>query len=518
MKRLNLYISAFSMLFSLSVLTACDEEENLFGNRDTSEGMYELSVTATGFVPGDASQGGETGNIAVSFENDDAVGLVMVDGEKVTHTRYMYKHLLGKWSGDLTVKNPEAKIFAYYPYDAKLDLSTLNTQGTNASEFFAQLVANFAPQADQSTEENFKKSNLMIGMASLDEAKKSLSITLDPAMALAMVKVDPSQGGTMYLESDLNYTWEVEGVSTENLAPFYTFAENTFVSYVKPETEQTVSTASGRIVVTSIAKGTYQECDMSLVHVLQAGDFYMNDGSIVGKDAALTEEQKAKCIGIVFQTDVNRIGEVEKATLESKGTQPHGLVLSLKNVKNNQALPFSVGKVDVEGITNSGTLQECYEDINGLAHTQAIYSIDPVGNLYPVFTAVKEFNSTYYRPDEKTTEWFLPSIGQFWDALINLGGAPIKETTTGFQDKGDGYFYWRINSNKVFDKINTILGKANSDLLGLGNSYEELWVAGEPVVDAWKNARKVLFNNGDLHFNMADKKEKIYKARPILAF
>lgn len=86
MKRLNLYISAFSMLFSLSVLTACDEEENLFGNRDTSEGMYELSVTATGFVPGDASQGGETGNIAVSFENDDAIGLVMVDGEKVTHT------------------------------------------------------------------------------------------------------------------------------------------------------------------------------------------------------------------------------------------------------------------------------------------------------------------------------------------------------------------------------------------------------------------------------------------------
>lgn len=51
---------------------------------------------------------------------------------------------------------------------------------------------------------------------------------------------------------------------------------------------------------------------MSLVHVLQAGDFYMNDGSIVGKDAALTEEQKAKCIGIVFQTDVNRIGEAEK--------------------------------------------------------------------------------------------------------------------------------------------------------------------------------------------------------------
>lgn len=188
-----------------------------------------------------------------------------------------------------------------------------------------------------------------------------------------------------------------------------------------------------------------------------------------------------------------------------KGTQPHGLVLSLKNVKNNQILAFSVGNVDVADIANSGTLQECYEDVNGLAHTQAIYSIDSDGSLYPVFTAVKDFNSTYYRPEGKTTEWFLPSIGQFWDALINLGGAPTKDTPETPDDKKN-YPYWRINSNKVFDKINAILGKVNSDLLGLGTAtFDEFWVSSEPAIDSWRDARKVLFSNTDLHLNTADK-------------
>ena len=149
MKRLNLYISVFSMLFSLSVLTACDEEENLFGNRDTSAGMYELSVTSAGFVPAEEQQSEGAETINIPFGNDDAIGVVMVDGEKITHTRYIYKELLSKWSGDLVVKNPSAKIYAYYPYNEALEISSLNTQGTNAAEFFNQMITDFVPQADQ---------------------------------------------------------------------------------------------------------------------------------------------------------------------------------------------------------------------------------------------------------------------------------------------------------------------------------------------------------------------------------
>ena len=248
----------------------------------------------------------------------------------------------------------------------------------------------------------------------------------------------------------------------------------------------------------------------------QIGDFYMNDGSLVSGSTDLTDEQKSACIGIVFQTDVNRIGNAEKEDLAGKKVKPHGLVMALKNVNNSAPLQFSVGNVDVEGITNTETLQECYDDINGLAHTNAIYSIDPKENLYPIFTAVKKFDVA--RPKDKTTEWFLPSVGQFWDLLINLGGAPTKDITSGYEDKGGGYHYWRINSNKVLDNINNILEKTNADKLGLGQNFDELWVAGEPNTDSWAYGRKMLFSNTDLHISSADKSKKSYKARPILAF
>ena len=517
MKQMNLYAGLLSILLSASLLTGCDKEESLFGDRDVTSGMYELNVTSAEFTPAEGQSSENAGAINIPFGNDDAMGLVMVDGDKVTHTRYIYKELLGKWSGDLVVKNPSAKIFAYYPYDEKLETSSLNTDGTNALDVFGNMILNFEPQTDQSKEENFRKSNLMVGTASLDEVGKKISINMESVMALAVVKVDPNQNGIMSLESDPDYAWEVEGISTESLAPFCKYGDNTFVCYVMPEKEQTVSTSSGRVIVSSIGKSMYQECTLSLIHTLQPGDFFMKDGSLIGKDATLTDAQKADCIGIVFQTDENRIGDAEKETLAAKGVKPHGLVMALKNVNNNTPLQFSVGNVDVAGITNTGTLQECYDDIDGLAHTNAIYSIDPNETLYPIFTVVKNFNIE--RPVDRTTEWFLPSIGQFWDILINLGDAPTKDTTTGYENKGDGYHYWKINSNKVFDNINTILNQTDSDKFGLGSStYDELWVAGEPTVDSWKYARKILFNNTDLHMNTANKSEKSYKARPILAF
>lgn len=511
MKRLNLYISVFSMLFSLSVLTACDEEENLFGNRDTSAGMYELSVTSAGFVPAEEQQSEGAETINIPFGNDDAIGVVMVDGEKITHTRYIYKELLSKWSGDLVVKNPSAKIYAYYPYNEALEISSLNTQGTNAAEFFNQMITDFVPQADQSKEENFRKSNLMVGTASLDETGKKISINMEPAMALAVVRIDPNKKGIMSLDSDPNYTWEVGSIYAESLVPFYKFSENTFVSYILPETEQMITTSSGRVIIPSISKSSYQECPLSLVHTLQPGDFFMKDGSLMGKDAILTAEQKANCIGIVFQTDENRIGKAEKEALEGK---VHGLVMALKNVNNSTPLAYSTEKVEITGITNTVTLEDCYNDINGLANTKSIYAMSDYSSKYPIFNAVKSFGVG--RPEDKTTDWFLPSVGQLWDLLVNLGGGPTKDTTTGFTDKGGGYFLWSISTNKVFDRINNQLKKADSDLLATGttNNFEQFWVSSVYSKDA---ARKMLFNNWDLQMTKADKTGP-YRARPILAF
>lgn len=515
MKRMNLYISAFSMLLSMSVLTGCDKEESLFG-RDVTAGMYDIDVTSAGFIPaGEQTEGLEP--INVPFGNDDAMGIVMVDGDKITHTRYMYKELLGKWSGDLTVKNPSAKIYAYYPYNEALEISSLNTQGTNAAEFFSQMIKGFEPQVDQSKANNFRKSNLMIGTASLDEAENKISINMESTMALAVVRIDPNKKGIMSLDSDPNYTWEVGSISAESLVPFYKFSENTFVCYILPEKEQMISTSSGRVIIPSISKSSYQECSLSLVHTLQPGDFFMKDGSLIGKNATLTEEQKDNCIGIVFQTDVNRIGQAEK---EELGGNVHGLVVALKNTGN--AMKFSTEQVDVQGVYNAEYLEDSYNDINGLANTKFVYSLSDYTTTYPIFSSIKLFNENNTRPT-KTTEWFLPSIGQLWDMFVNLGGAPNKDTE-GYETQGDSKdestakyvnYLWRSKSNNSFTKVNNILELfPHSDLLGKPNNYEQFWTSSEAF---YYSSRKILLNDYDFWISTSPKGDS-FKARPILAF
>lgn len=516
---MNLYISAFSMLLSMSVLTGCDKEESLFG-RDVTAGMYYIDVTSAGFIPaGEQTEGLEP--INVPFGNDDAMGIVMVDGDNITHTRYMYKELLGKWSGDLTVKNPSAKIYAYYPYNEALEISSLNIQGANAAEFFSQMIKGFEPQVDQSKANNFRKSNLMIGTASLDEAENKISINMESTMALAVVRIDPNKKGIMSLDSDPNYTWEVGSISAESLVPFYKFSENTFVSYILPEKEQMISTSSGRVIIPSISKSSYQECSLSLVHTLQPGDFFMKDGSLIGKNATLTEEQKDNCIGIVFQTDVNRIGQAEK---EELGGKAHGLVLALKNAA--VGMKYSTEQIDVTGVNNAEYLEDSYNEINGFANTQAVYSLEDYSTKYPIFNAIKNFSVE--RPIDKTTDWFLPSIGQLWDMFVNLGGAPNKDTE-GYVVQGDNEseelaqyvnYYWKGKSNSALKKVNAILEKTSDyEILGnpstpVANRFDEFWTSSEAFS---YSARKILLNDYDFYITTAPK-EKGYKARPILAF
>lgn len=523
MKRLNLYISAFSMLFSLSVLMACDEEENLFGNRDTSAGMYELSVTSAGFVPAEEqpSEGAETINIP--FGNDDAIGLVMVDGEKITHTRYIYKELLSKWSGDLVVKNRSAKIYAYYPYNEALEISSLNTQGTNAAEFFSQMITDFVPQADQSKEEDFRKSNLMVGTASLDETGKKISINMEHAMALAMVA--PGDGGLMYLDTDPNYTWELKGSDLNTLSPFYKLNEKDFVRFVLPETEVDINTVSGNVKVTPINRTQYKKFSMSLVHTLQIGDFYMRDGSLVGKDAELTDEQKANCIGIVFQTDENRIGQAEK---EALGGKAHGLVMALKNESSSVAASvskFNWGKVpsvqEKEISAIAQTKKTCYNDISGLQNCQEIWAKleGADADNYKPFRYAKDF-STQVEISASTTGWFLPSIGQLWDIFRNLGGCVFLDSQSELNDKvnitwkplPDGKKDLMVRMNEQLDKV----GDEYIDRIGDRGSFEAFWTSSEFSYDY---VIYTLFNNTELNITARPKTEvRDSRVRCILAF
>lgn len=181
----------------------------------------------------------------------------------------------------------------------------------------------------------------------------------------------------------------------------------------------------------------------------RVGDFYCksSDGTtgylIPGDIASLTDAQQQSCIGIVYSTDASRIGKEATEALKKKGVStPHGLVMALtdassgcqwghngedENSGGNEGAPFK---------RNIDYLYKQYADVDGYAETHWI--INTYGgnaatllNTYAAFYHANRYGTTdggthqYAVPANVTTGWFIPSMGQWWDILSNLGGVNL---------------------------------------------------------------------------------------------
>ena len=210
----------------------------------------------------------------------------------------------------------------------------------------------------------------------------------------------------------------------------------------------------------------------------RVGDFYCKNSSgegylIPGDIAQLTEERQAACIGIVYSTDVNRIGKAAKEVLTDKGITPHGLVMALTNasnscnwgkVRNDENSNGSEGEPFKE---NTDKVYKMYKNVDGYGETHWI--IDTYGrdgntalkNTYTAFYhaslyGTAESSTGKYAAPSNTTGWFIPGMGQWWDILSNLG----KIDLTNYRDDTDSYTYISgaapiavANMNRYLEKI-----------------------------------------------------------------
>lgn len=121
-------------------------------------------------------------------------------------------------------------------------------------------------------------------------------------------------------------------------------------------------------------------------------------------------------IGIVFQTDPYRIGRAEK---EALGGEAHGLVMALRNTSVTSSVQWAANfnYLD-EGLTKILTQKQLYEDISGYGNCKHIRSNRGSLDDYPAFKSAEEYG---VQAPATTTGWFLPSSGQWWDILQNLG-------------------------------------------------------------------------------------------------
>ena len=157
-------------------------------------------------------------------------------------------------------------------------------------------------------------------------------------------------------------------------------------------------------------------------------------------------EIERRVIGIVFQTDPSRIGTAEKSKLGEGNV--HGLVMALKNTATD--IQWSHEENNLEDVKDCWSKSEIYSDISGLHnYTKILDHANSIGGIeaYPAFEAVEKWNDMYsineYRPPRNTTGWFIPSSGQWWDILQNLGGCPAMADKGQQTSPDTGEFLWK---------------------------------------------------------------------------
>ena len=253
-------------------------------------------------------------------------------------------------------------------------------------------------------------------------------------------------------------------------------------------------------------------CDVAL------GDIMLKDGTLVKPDA-ITSDQQANAIGVVayLYTDDSRIGNGVKTTLATNGvTAPCGLVLALKDVYSSGKVYWrttSDGNATLGDSRNyTKTLKALYYDdvIDGCEATKLALALAATDKRPTVFTHVDSYRTSYPAPT-KTTNWYLPSVGEWIDILgaDGLGGANV----SGIKNSSSAEYSVSGVATAVSTKLNAALAKAGNG--NYDNVRDEYWSSSE-YSDTY--AYNMDLQNGALHFKSFNKTSSYSYARCILAF
>lgn len=478
---------AVLLLFAAG-MAGCSEEDARPGgtttNPDSDRCPITVSVSDGGYMANAPSAPGtrtvEEG-YTTRFTAGDKIGLYAVKDGAIVASNICLTAETGSSGNGIAWQVPEGttlyyegagtKYFAYYPWQSTLSGSP-DASATDATGFFADVVSRWTPATDQGTYAKYTAQDLMTSSGTpcskQPNGTYSLSFTLTHAMALVVIETPV----TKYTLTDVSgstsspgYTWTAEAPDTR----FYGFtpyspAVGTYRYLVKPgqsgagdlmgsytattggttATKEYAVTQNGLIA----ARYAFYKVDNATVteksHTLQAGDFYLSDGSLVSKDAALTDAQKQACIGIVMKAGKDNSGDwADLDTYKDKGGNTmstiHGYVLALKDGNGGSVCAWGSYGIAV------GTNQQQNTLFYGYSNTQTIksYASSNSKNLQSDFPAAYHASVGYetaYPAPTNSSGWFFPSTGQCWYWYQN------KDVLKSSMDKagGNGWqsYYW----------------------------------------------------------------------------
>lgn len=492
----------YTFLLPLLALAACSNDDDALPvtvQQPQAVDTLEITVCADDFEPDGGADTRATDNDATTtFENGDRVGIIILDANSdILANNVPYKYNGSSWSFDSD--NSEGKKPCYYNKEASTYLVYFPySKEADNVKTIEGLQDKFKPQSDQSAKEGYRASDLMT-WSTTGTAQKTLKVALKHAYASVSLSpkvnymlddgnntpcVAPSlkvSDVSLTVNNDIYIAYQTSDGSHRCILPvgtqgdiccFYTIVGKTYNHTINISS----AAANTRYASAPEIKDTYS------LDQARVGDFYCkrsgdNNGYLIPGDVAeLSDTQQAACIGIVYSTEVKRIGAVAEKALKDKGVEnPHGLVMALTNASEgcrwgdrskdensdgNDGEPFK---------DNTDQLAKQYKNVDGYAETQWI--IDTYGKngnraLQDTYTAfyhasrygTAEDGTAQYAAPANTTGWFIPSMGQWWDILSNLGKINLND----YRSLSDRYKDISGASTTAIKNMNTYLLKISS--------------------------------------------------------
>ena len=499
---------------------------------------------------------GATYTIRTKYDNNTSAGLFVVNEEKnviAANVQLTYNGTSWSLPADSKLKfSPQYNYFVYYPYQPEPEgLPGAPAKGTEATEenvasaknFFAKAIGTWKSSklaADQSTPDKMNACDLQIGKASLDEDGCSVSFEMEHAMGLAEITLGAKTFDNNYYLSNYpsyTYTWKngtttfhaYAGISGHS---FYKVADYRYVALVKPGITTDFSCSStttepdswtGNVSVKPAANGVDRVTATSkrtswpdIPYTMDVGDIYYSDGAITKPEDISAARTNGKTpIGVIGYLGNNKWTESGTGS----GYGGHALVMCLKNIDSNGTTDIGARyrwyssnedcqftKVDT-GDKIRGSSDKDY----GSGYKETVAK----GSAFEAANAAKNY-TLLPAPRNKCTGWFLPSAGQYYAVMSQLGGGISPDD-------------WEIGA--FFGNMTTVSGKINAALSKVGpDQYTEFfqgtntcaWTSSESSfmcavsVDSGVDDKK---GPGSVRFNGRDfVKAATGPVRPFLAF
>lgn len=431
------------------------------------------------------------------FTTNDAIGLYVVDKNNQIVERNMMLTLGSdnKWTTSKKfLMLTGYKYFAYYPY--KSDAQKVNPSALDASTFFADKISSLSPEANQRDKSTLLAQDFQVATGVVGKDASTLKFPMEHSMGLAVLNRESKSLDHFYkLKGYEDYTWSNGSVpttangiissgqklfSTKATQGIMVVAPNSTVTFTNTSTDKDEwKTKSVSITINEGNKVYFGEAQLKRQHydetyTMKVGDIYYSDGAMTHQNEALASGKTP--IGIVgyignnYWTEKGVSGKGGHAlvmclkTIGSTGSTVDAQEDYKKNGNNGAKVKAYIGTRYAWYSSNSDTgrpkvnskslLVNSYNQTYGSGYTDTNYLINKWNSEAAAAFHAKIYN-TLPANSFKCTGWFLPSAGQYYAVMSQLGGGISPDT-------------WEIN--EYFGNMTTVTKNINNKLKKVGDS------------------------------------------------